>query len=81
MAKEPKPMTEAQAEALDGDGDGKPGGSLEQLTTYLTARHSAEFGPQGHFVDAKPSDVKKHTEGDDPILVLPSLDQLALRRL
>lgn len=81
MAKEPKPLTDAQAQALDRDGDGKAGGSLEQLTTYLTSRHSTDFGPQGHFVDAKPADVAKHTEGADPLLVIPTPEQLSLRRL
>lgn len=75
---DPSAAAPAGHHPLDRDMDGHPGGSMEQLVTYLTTRASDEFGAFGRFVDLKPAAARKHV--DSGLLTLPTAEQLAMRR-
>ena len=53
--------------------------SAPDTEPFLTTRYSDEYGADGRIVDITAGEASEHTGGDDPLLVKPTKDQLALR--
>jgi hypothetical protein len=85
MAKPPidSDATETVAQdALDHDGDGHKGGSAPPPAgqTFLTTRHTDQYGPGGRFVDLSAQAAAPGLAGDEPALTVPTAEQLTRRR-